>query len=141
MATLVSGEELEAIETEIATGSVHPGVQKRRLARAVIEIYHGPEAAIDAEAAFDRVFKRHEAPVDVPSVEVDVTDPIHLPALLKELGFAPSNAEARRLIDGGAIKIDGTPVAARCYDVAWAAVGERVLQAGKRHFARPVARS
>jgi len=140
VATLLPLEEIESIEAELAGGVGHPNLHKRRLARSVVEVYHGAPAAIEAEAAFDRVFKHHQAPTDVPTVEVDPSDPIHLPALLKELGLAASNAEARRLIDGGAIKIDGDPVPARVYDVAWAAVEDRVVQAGKRHFARPVAR-
>jgi tyrosyl-tRNA synthetase len=141
LATPLTEQELEAVEAEISSGSVHPGVQKRRLARCVVEVYHGPEAAIDAEAAFDRVFKRHEAPVDVPEVAVEASDPVHLPALLKELGLAPSNGEGRRLIDGGGVRIDGDTVAAGTYDLSWAAVSGHVVQAGKRHFARPVPRT
>ena len=141
LATPLSISELETVEAELASGTVHPGVQKRRLARCVVEVYHGPQAAIEAEAAFDRVFKRHEAPVDVPDVEVEASDPVHLPALLKELGLAPSNGEGRRLIDGGGMRIDGDPVAAGVYDLPWEAVSGRVIQAGKRHFARAVARS
>jgi tyrosyl-tRNA synthetase len=141
LATALSVDELEAIEAEIASGAVHPGVQKRRLARSIVEVYHGDQAAIDAEAAFDRVFKRHEAPADVRVVEVDVADPVHLPALLKEVGLAASNAEGRRLVDGGGVKIDGETAAAGIYDLPWEAVSGRVVQAGKRHFARPVGRS
>jgi len=141
LATPLPVDEIEAVEAGIASGAIHPGVQKRHLARSIVEVYHGADAAVDAEAAFDRVFKRHEAPADVPEVVVDSTDPIHLPALLKELGFASSNAEGRRLIDGGGVKIDGDPVAARVYDLAWDAVSGRIVQAGRRQFARPVARS
>ncbi len=141
LATPLSVEELEEVESEIASGSVHPGVQKRRLARTIVELYHGDQAAIDAEAAFDRVFKRREAPAEVPVVEVDAEDPIHLPALLKQLGFASSNAEGRHLVDGGGIKIEGEVVPKGTYDLSWEAVSGRVVQAGKRHFARPVARS
>jgi tyrosyl-tRNA synthetase len=141
LATPMSVDELEAVEAEIASGAVHPGVQKRRLARLIVEVYHGDQAAIDAEAAFDRVFKRHETPADVRVVEVDVTDPVHLPALLKEVGLAASNAEGRRLVDGGGVKIDGETAAAGIYDLPWEAVSGRVVQAGKRHFARPVGRS
>lgn len=140
MATLLPPQDLDVIVSRIADGSVHPGVQKRHLARAVVELYHGPQAALDAEAAFDRVFKRHEAPVDVPEIPVDPVDPVHLPALLRELGLASSNAEGRRLIDGGGVRIDGDPVAAHRYDLPWESVSGRILQAGKRHFARPVPR-
>jgi tyrosyl-tRNA synthetase len=141
LATPLSVDELEAVEAELLSGDVHPNVQKRRLARSIVEVYHDARAAFDAEAAFDRVFKRHEAPVDVPEVEVESTDPIHLPALLKDLGFVASNAEGRRMIDGGGVKIDGEPVPERSYDLPWQAVSGRVVQAGKRQFARPVGRA
>jgi tyrosyl-tRNA synthetase len=141
LATPLSVEELDEVESEIASGAVHPGLQKRRLARTIVELYHGEQAAIDAAAAFDRVFKRREAPAEVAVIEVEATDPVHVPALLKELGFASSNAEGRRLVDGGGVKIDGKAVSKGTYDLPWEAVSGRVVQAGKRHFARPVPRS
>ena len=141
LATSLPVDELEAVEREISSGTVHPGVQKRRLARTIVENYHDAQAALDAEAAFDRVFKRHEAPADVPEIAVEKADPVHLPALLKELGFVASNAEGRRLVDGGGVRIDGETVAERGYDLPWETVAGRVVQAGKRQFARPVART
>jgi tyrosyl-tRNA synthetase len=141
LATPLPVEELEHVEAEIASGAVHPGVQKRRLARTIVELYHGDQAAIHAEASFDRIFKHRETPRDVPAVEVDVTDPVHLPALLKELGLVSSNAEGRRLVDGGGVKIDGQAVEKGTYNLPWEAVSGRVVQAGKRHFARLVGRS
>lgn len=139
LATAVPVDEIEAIEAGLAAAELHPNATKRRLAREIVGLYHGPGAAVAAEEAFDRVFKAHEAPEDVREVTVTVADPVHLPALLQELGLAQSRSEARRLIDQGAVRIDGEPVAAGAYDVAWPAVADKVVQAGKRRFARPKA--
>jgi tyrosyl-tRNA synthetase len=139
LCTPLGVDEVDRIEAELAAGAAHPNEAKRHLARAIVALYHGPEAAVDAEAAFDRVFKRHEAPDDVPSVEIAPAPNMHLPALLKDLGLVASNAEGRRIIDGGGVRIDGQPVPSGCYDLPWSDLEGRVVQAGRRRFARPVA--
>jgi len=138
LCTPLSVDEIEHIAADLAAGTAHPNSTKRHLARSIVGLYHGPEAAVDAEAAFDRVFKHHEVPEDIPAVAVTPAPSMHLPALLKELGLVPSNAEGRRLIDGGGVKIDGESVPAGCYDLPWSAIENRVVQAGRRRFARPI---
>ena len=59
-------EEVDAIEAGLADGSLHPNEQKRRMAREIVDLYHGPGAGHDAEARFDQVHKQHELPDDVP---------------------------------------------------------------------------
>jgi tyrosyl-tRNA synthetase len=139
LCTPLTVDEVDAIEAELAAGTAHPNVTKRHLARAIVELYHGAMAAVDAEAAFDRVFRDHDAPEDVADVVVAETPMVHLPALLKELGLVASNAEGRRMIDAGAVRIDGAAVVPQAYDLQWDDVVGRVIQAGKRRFARPVA--
>ncbi len=139
LATSVPVEDVDAVEAGLADGSLHPNEVKRRLARDIVTLYHGPEAAVSAEAAFDRVFRQHEVPEDIPEVSVAPTDPVHLPALLEQLGLASSRGEARRLIDQGGVRIDGAQVGRGIYDLPWADVAGTVVQAGKRRFARPVA--
>jgi tyrosyl-tRNA synthetase len=138
LATAVSVEDVDAVERGLADGSLHPNETKRRLAREVVGLYHGREAAVRAEEAFDRVFRQHEAPVDVPEVTVVADEVVHLPALLEATGLAGSRGEARRLIDQGGVRIDGEQVAPGAYDLARDEVVGRVVQAGKRRFARPV---
>ena len=139
LATAVPVEEIDTLERSLSDGSVHPNLVKRRLAREIVALYHNSALSAEgAEAAFDRVFKEHEAPADVPEVRVEPTDPVHLPALLQQTGLASSRSEARRLIDQGAVKIDGDAVESGTYDVPWSGVAGRVVQAGKRRFARPV---
>ena len=138
LCTALSVEDVDVIEADLDAGRSHPNLVKRRLAREIVVLYHGPGAGESAEAAFDRVFREHQAPVDVPEVAVEATPVMHLPALLKDLGLAATTSEARRLIDGGGVRIDGEQVAPKTYDVPWESVRGRIVQAGKRRFAKPV---
>jgi len=84
------------------------------------------------------VFKRHEAPEEVSDIGWVREDVVHLPAFLKAAGLTSSNGEGRRMIDQGAVKIDGKRLQAGSLDVAWEDVSGRVIQVGKRRFARLV---
>jgi tyrosyl-tRNA synthetase len=138
LATALPVEEVDAIESDLAAGTLHPNQAKRRLAREVITLYHGADAAVSAEEAFDRVFKQHEVPENIAEVRVVLGESVHLPALLQELGLASSRGEARRLIDQGGVRIEGEQLPAGAYDVPRDKVLGRVVQAGRRRFARPV---
>jgi len=111
-----------------------PRDAKRALARAVVERYHGPDAAAAAEQAFDRVFVERRAPVDMPAVPLDdFGETVHLPELL-ERAFGVSRSEGRRLIQSGGVRVDDAVVSA--LDLPRAELAGVVLRAGKRRFAR-----
>lgn len=113
----------------------HPGEEKRRLARLIVARFHGDAAAIAAEEHFNRVVRDRAAPDDVPTVTVP-PGALHLPALLVDhLGVA-SRGEARRLISGGAVRLDDETVTE--LDLDGSALDGRILRAGKRRFARIV---
>jgi tyrosyl-tRNA synthetase len=139
LASAVPVDEIDALEAALAGGTEHPNALKRRLAREIVGLYHGADAAVSAEEAFDRVFKRGEAPQDIPEVRVGLGAVVYLPGLLKELGLASSTSDGRRQIDQDAVKIDGEPVAAGSYELGRADVEGRVVQVGKRRYARPLA--
>jgi tyrosyl-tRNA synthetase len=113
-----------------------PRDAKRALARALVGRFAGEEAAAAAEEHFDRVFVRHEVPADVPDVAVALADgEVHLPALLAQ-AFGVSRSDARRQLAAGGVRIDGEPLDATAVDVPADRVDGRVLQLGKRRFAR-----
>jgi tyrosyl-tRNA synthetase len=122
---------------ELLVGGEHPEDPmswKLELARRITARWHGAEGAQAGEEHFTRVVRRHEAPADVPDVALPAGDPVHLPALLVDgLGVA-SNSEARRLIQQGAVKVNGEPAAS--VDVGREALTGALLQVGKRRFAR-----
>ncbi len=140
--TLAGGLSGEALRSAVAEARADPYRGKRSLAARIVELYHGAEAARAASEHFDRVFRRHETPEEIPEVELSAADPalaapegeVGVARLLVAAGLAPSNKEAVRLIEQGAVSLDGEKVASR--DARIPASGEHVLQKGKRHFVR-----
>jgi tyrosyl-tRNA synthetase len=113
-----------------------PRDAKRALARTLVERFWGNEAAIEAEREFDRVHIDRELPEDMPFVEWPDSGPeVHLPALLQQ-AFGVSTSEARRALAQGGVKLDGEVVANGSLDVPAEMVAGKVLQLGKRRFAR-----
>jgi tyrosyl-tRNA synthetase len=113
-----------------------PRDAKRALARALVARYHSEDAAREAEEHFDRVHVRHELPEEVETVVWPVEgDVVHLPALLAR-AFGVSTSEARRGLAQGAVKLDGEAVEPGMLDLPVTGVHGRVLQLGKRRFAR-----
>jgi tyrosyl-tRNA synthetase len=118
-----------------------PRDAKRALARALVARFHGERAAREAEERFDAVHVRRELPEVVPEVAFTAgggpngSGLVHLPGLLRA-AFGVSTSEARRALGQGAVRIDGEPVAPGMLDVEPAAVDGRVVQLGRRRFAR-----
>jgi len=107
---------------------------KLALARFIVARSWGDDAAREAEDHFTRVVRRHEAPDDVPEIPLPDGDPVHLPALLTASLGVGSSSEARRLIQQGGVKVNGSPAAG--LDVPREALAGALLQVGKRRFAR-----
>jgi tyrosyl-tRNA synthetase len=121
------------MESDVDPTALDPLEAKLDLARFIVRRSHGEEAAREAEAHFTRVVREGRAPDEVPEVDLPPGDPVHLPALIREV-FGLSTSEARRLIAQGGVKVDGAPTAD--LDVPRASLSGTVLQVGKRQFAR-----
>ncbi len=134
LATDVNITEVAAISEGLASGELHPGEVKRRLAREIVDLYHGDGAGQYAEAAFDQIFKRHEIPDDVAGFALSSEDPVFIPVLLKDAGLVGSSSDGRRMIGQGAVKLDGEIISDM--EVPRAALSGSVLQVGKRRFVR-----
>jgi tyrosyl-tRNA synthetase len=132
LCTALHPREVDELAAAVQRGGADANGAKRAMARAVVELYHGPDAARAAEERFDAVFKRGEVPIDAPDYPLPAGDPVHLPAVLAAAGLASSTSQARRDQDAGAVRIDGVAVAARTYDQPRAALLGRVLANGKR---------
>ncbi len=117
-----------------------PNEAKRELARRLVERFHDAGAAEAAEAHFNRLFVRREAPEEIEELELgpyvgDDGGLVHLPQLMAG-AFKISSSEARRLIQQGGVKLDGEALASDALDLAPDALDGRVLQVGKRRFRR-----
>lgn len=114
-----------------------PRDAKRALARALVSRFHGPQAAEEAEREFDRIHIEGRLPDAVPDFEWAQRDSssVHLPALLAA-AFGITTSEARRNLAQGAVRVDGTRVADGRLDLPAEELAERVIQLGRRRFAR-----
>jgi tyrosyl-tRNA synthetase len=117
----------------------HPMEAKRALAREMVARYHGLDAAHKAEHDFLQQFRQKEVPEDIPVLQLTGDGPVWICRLLGEAGLVGSNGEARRLIQQGGVKLNGEKLTDADLEVE--AVGELLLQAGKRRFARIIFQS
>ena len=132
--TDVSQEELVTMDKEIESGSINPRDIKMRLAHLITEEYHGKDGADKAQEEFINVVSNKGIPEDIESVKIDAEKSIL--DLLVELSFVQSKGEAKRLIQGGGVKLDGEKLSDMAYTVKPGM--DVVLQAGKRKFAKLV---
>jgi tyrosyl-tRNA synthetase len=113
-----------------------PRDRKRALARSIVQWLYSPQAAQEAQAAFDRVFVLREAPQELREYKFTAEGGVvHMPALMAE-AFGMSRSEARRLIDGGGVSLDERALLAGRHDVAQVDLDGAVLRVGKRRFCR-----
>ena len=142
LASTVPVDEIDSIEKGLAADELHPNKVKRSLARNIVAAYYSDEDAAAAEAQFDLVFKQHEIPDDIPEFSADLTPndegKVYLAKLLADAGLAKSAGEARRLIDGGGVKVNGESVPAKAYNVDPSLLEGATIQVGKRKFAKLV---
>ncbi len=131
--------EIKALSARMESGEIHPKAVKQQLARELTARFHGPGAAVNAEANFEQVFRHHGLPEDIPVLEFPAEGgTVWLPRLLADCGLVTSSSEARRLIRQQAVSVDNEKVvdeecAVRCQ-------GEVLLRVGKRRFCRVVFR-
>ncbi|HUS91381.1 MAG TPA: tyrosine--tRNA ligase [Phycisphaerae bacterium] len=130
--TDLPGEEVHAL---LDPAQTHPRDAKVRLARWVVNEFHGPEAADAAAAEFDRVFSRRDVPTDMPEIRAPAGT-IGIVELITAAGFAESNGEARRLVKQNAVSLDGEKITDIHAEVS-VSPGQ-VLRVGKRRFGRIV---
>lgn len=127
-------DELEAYDKQIEDGSINPRNIKMKLAHQITEEYHGKEDADKAQEEFINVVSNKGIPEDIQEVKVEQGK--NILDLITELKFTASRGEAKRLIQGGGVKIDGEKITDMGYTISFEE--SVVLQAGKRKFAKLV---
>ena len=129
--------DVDALRAEVGEGRRHPMEVKKELARTLVSEFHSQEAAAGAQSEFERVFSSRQLPEDIPELEVAVDGAdLLVSKMLVQAGLASSNAEARRLLEQGGVRLGGET----CRDVR-AVVGVTgaeplLVQVGRRRFAR-----
>jgi len=121
--TLLTEENLELIK------GIHPMEAKLRLAEYIVSQYHGKHAALQARKDFELIFSQKELPAEVPEYKLKQPS-IKILDLLMETGLVPSRNEARRLIQQGAVSLEGE----RINQIDFSVEKSGVLKIGRRRF-------
>jgi tyrosyl-tRNA synthetase len=131
-ATSYSPERLQEVKDKLASG-MNPMLLKKRLAWEIVALYHGETEAQKAQDGFESLFSKGEIPEDIPDYELSPGRQ-RVANILVASGLCSTNGEAKRLIMGGGVSIDGEKIAA--WDQELEPQSGMILRAGKRKFAR-----
>lgn len=131
---LLSDQPLSFVE-EVRAGRVHPMEAKKLLAVEIVSRFHGEAAGGHARSAFESRFQRHEVPTDVPRFAwSDGSSSVPICRLLHDAGLASSKGEARRLVEQGAVRIEGRKITDPAAEIP--ASGSPLVEVGKRRILR-----
>nr|WP_312985224.1 tyrosine--tRNA ligase [Clostridioides sp.] len=134
LVTDVHPDEIADIKSKLENDEVNPRDIKMQLAREIVTLYHGTEAAIQAEERFKSVFQKGQIPSDILTVDVN-KDGLDIASIVVENGLVQSKSEVRRLVNQGGVKINGEKVA----DLNNIPnESELVIQIGKKKFIKLV---
>jgi tyrosyl-tRNA synthetase len=127
--------EFEKLKCDLKDHSIHPMTAKKSLGREIVSRFHGAGSGDIAEDNFVKRFKENEIPEEMSQLHYNLTDgTILLARAMTEAGLTKSNGEGRRAIDGGGVKLNNEKVSDTNLELS--AVGEYIVQIGKRRFAR-----
>jgi tyrosyl-tRNA synthetase len=135
LATDTHADELAAIQRELADPATNPSMVKRRLAKTLVTLYHSDEDAVSAEKEFNRMFREKESPEEIQEAALRAPGGrIGIIQLLADAGLVPSRNEARRMIEQGAVSIDGVRI--QDQNAVIDITAGVVVRVGKRGFRR-----
>lgn len=138
LATDVPTAEYKELLRASSAGETNPRDVKRHLAKAIVALYHGPEAGQAADDQFMETFSARKQPVDAE--EATIPDSawegglVSVPTLLAELQLAKSRGDAKRLIEAGAVSLDGEKVSDPAAKLPKEGLVGKVLKVGKHQF-------
>ena len=121
----------------IQDGRVHPMEAKKQLAAELVARFHDAAAAVQVATDFAQRFQRREVPDDLETIAWSGQEPtVWICHLLRTIGLVKSTSEARRLIQQGGVRVDGSRV--EDPDLQVTAQGETVVQVGRRRIVKVV---
>ncbi len=135
--TRVPMSRVAELENAMKGGKINPRDIKKELAREIVKIFHGAEAAVSAEQEFENVFKDKKLPSEIFQIEIKEEE-LGVVDLLVALNLASSKAEAKRLIEQKGVKIGGEDnliVKENLQEKIKIEEG-MIVQVGKRKFAK-----
>ncbi len=130
--TRFTTSEIQTLQKDTDSGTLHPMEAKKILAGHITEIYHSAQNATEARTNFEQVFSKKENPDSMPRFNINTTTVLDA---MVQCEMIPSKSEGRRNIAQGGVSIDGERVNDPAHILT---SGEYVLKVGKRKFAKLV---
>ena len=143
LVTDIPDQELEEIRQGLKDKTTNPMTVKKRLAREIVTPLYNQKAATEAEKHFVKVFQKRGVPEEIPEYRISfneyapqLTEPrnIDISRLLVPIGLVKSRSEANRLIEQGAVEIDGKKISANIAPIQ----SGSIIKVGKRRFAKVI---
>lgn len=134
LVTDLPDSEVSDLTQALASRTINPLELKKRLAREVVAQFHSSQAAASAETEFERIVQRKEADdlvTEISLTSLDAEGSTFVPRLLVEYKAASSSGEARRLIDGGGVELEGVKLSEYAVERSKLVPGAR-MKVGKR---------
>jgi tyrosyl-tRNA synthetase len=129
--------EIAALTEAVSRGERHPRDLKAELARRIVSDFHSQAEAEEASREFDRRFREHQTPSEVPTIEKPA-GAIRLVKLMVTNGLAPSVAQAQRLVAQGGVRVNGERVNDVKLELVPQAGDQALIQVGSRRFLRVI---
>lgn len=137
LVTDIHPDEIEEIKKKLEKGEINPRDIKMKLSKEIVKLYHGEAAAQDSEEYFKSVFQKKIIPDDIKEIQLInnslINEQSTILKIITEMNFAKSNREARRLVEQGAVKINGEKIGLQ--EVMELRNGD-IIQCGKRNFVK-----
>ena len=133
LAAQASPEELAEVKSKLEAGE-NPRNIKDILAQKIVSAYYSEAEAKQASENFVNLFKKKEIPDDMPEFKLNGDN--KLADVMVAAGLCATKGEAKRLVQGGGVKLDGEKLADPMQELN--GIGGEVLQAGKRKFVKLV---
>ena len=137
---LKSEFEVQDLKDKVSKGELHPKKLKESMAKDLVEIFYSKEEADKAAQEFERVFVKGGLPDEIKEVYLEEQPDLWICKVIVEVGFAPSNSQARRLVESRAVELDGTKVEDSKYELPLSKDSSYLLKVGKKNFAKILVR-
>jgi tyrosyl-tRNA synthetase len=134
LVTRFQPRQVQQIEADLKSGRLHPRDAKMQLAREIVSVFHGDQAAAQAEEHFIQVFQQGQLPNEMPLYPLAA--PMNLIDIIADAGLTRSKSEARRLVLQNAVSLDGAKI--DDIELQVEPAGEQVLRVGRRRFLKIV---
>jgi tyrosyl-tRNA synthetase len=133
--TDVPDSKLNDFKRQIAGNTINPMILKKRLAVELVTNLHGREEAVKADENFTNVFQKREMPEEITEIEVTADEDVR--DIITRANIAKSKSDATRLLQQGAISIDGVKITSG----KTAYQDGNIIKVGKHHFIKVVLRN